>query len=245
MTFFYPYVKSKFDENDPYFELKYSLRSLEKYFNGEIDIVIVGHKPDWLINVDWIPYADTMDAYSNKLNKLLLCSSVYNDFIWMHDDVFLLNNTTLEDFTTIRYNKKFDADEFTGSPLDNYLENDFKKLQEFNLTEYNYLTHLPKYIQGDKFIKCVKEMNLIKHKSVAYENLYYNYIQNEEKGIKEENQRNHIVNDIQIIKFSSNDSGIIQEDIIGKKFLNVNDKGLAKVKSYLTKEFNKKSKYEK
>lgn len=74
-------------------EIRFSLRSLEKYFNfGKV--FIVGEMPEWMQGVTNIPCDD---KFKNKLQnaraKYLTaanCSQISNNFILMNDDFFFL-----------------------------------------------------------------------------------------------------------------------------------------------------------
>lgn len=80
-------------------ELRFCLRSIEKYLTGYGDIFIVGEKPDWLQNVIHIPYPDygdkIWDKERNIFEKIIrACNSplVTDDFLFMNDDHFLLQD---------------------------------------------------------------------------------------------------------------------------------------------------------
>lgn len=80
-------------------ELRYCLRSIEKHLTGYGDIFIVGEKPDWLRNVIHIPCPDygdkTYDKEHNIYCKIMAACAddrVTDDFLFMNDDHFLLQN---------------------------------------------------------------------------------------------------------------------------------------------------------
>lgn len=53
-------------------ELRYSLRSIEKYCKNYGRIIVVGRKPEWLTNVEFIPCDDNMgSAHKNMMKKIL------------------------------------------------------------------------------------------------------------------------------------------------------------------------------
>lgn len=81
---------SHWDDN----ELRYSLRSIEKFLTGYDDIYIVGHCPHWVRNVLVLPFSDTPDRkeYSIASKVLVACGTkqISNNFIYMADDYVLL-----------------------------------------------------------------------------------------------------------------------------------------------------------
>ena len=87
---------SGWDEN----ELRYSLRSVEKYGRNVDKIVIAGDKPAWLTNVTHSPIGDPYPLrYNNTWHKMkMLCHNINEPFCLMNDDFFLTAET---DFNAI------------------------------------------------------------------------------------------------------------------------------------------------
>ena len=83
-------------------ELRFSLRSIEKYLSNVANVVIVGNNPEGFKNFDHIPAKDpNMVPDTNIFNKLLLaCESdkVTEDFLFVNDDHFLLDHFNAADF---------------------------------------------------------------------------------------------------------------------------------------------------
>lgn len=90
MMFLYPLGSgSRWNNN----EIRYSLRSLEKYIQVPFDVTIVGLKPSWLTNVQHIPFVEMPgdNALVNQAKKLWVAMHyVPNQFIWMNDDFYVL-----------------------------------------------------------------------------------------------------------------------------------------------------------
>lgn len=78
-------------------ELRYCLRSVERYLKCYGDIFIIGKAPVWLQNVTVIPATDNDKIYykeRNIFNKIMLACQderVSEDFLFMNDDHFLLS----------------------------------------------------------------------------------------------------------------------------------------------------------
>lgn len=93
MNIMYPIGKnSKWGD---YWELKMSLRSVEKFvdMNRPFErICIVGHKPDWIKGIDHIPFEDKyVFKDANMIAKILrACYEIKGEFIRMSDDMIFL-----------------------------------------------------------------------------------------------------------------------------------------------------------
>lgn len=77
-------------------ELRYSLRSVEQHLVGFRNVVIVGERPDWLTNVIHIPCPDLgrtrPEHIYRKILKACQSSEVSDDFLFMNDDFFYLQD---------------------------------------------------------------------------------------------------------------------------------------------------------
>lgn len=77
-------------ENDSE-ELRYSLRSLKNIPHQKV--VIVGEKPEWVTNVDFIPVSQTKTKHQNwsmNLSAAVRSDRISDDFIMMNDDFFFM-----------------------------------------------------------------------------------------------------------------------------------------------------------
>src|SRR6188768_41768 len=92
MVIVYP-LKSQSD----YSELKYSLRSIERFYRGN-EVVIIGSKlPDWIDNVTWIMVEDIPNRKQLTIKYKILAALEYTDEIYfMNDDVYLLEPPTFK-----------------------------------------------------------------------------------------------------------------------------------------------------
>lgn len=82
-------------------ELRYSLRSIEKYLTGYDQVYIVGERPEWLKTILHIPFADLPKRKEiNIRNKILAAcdaKDVSEHFIFFNDDHFLLKTLDVAD----------------------------------------------------------------------------------------------------------------------------------------------------
>ena len=79
-------------ENEINIELPYSLRSIEKYLSSYINkIFIVGYKPTWIKNVEYIKTVQGSNKWKNSTNNVIQAcksNSISDNFILMNDDFF-------------------------------------------------------------------------------------------------------------------------------------------------------------
>lgn len=82
-----------------YQDLRYALRSVEKYGNFDGEVVIVGEKPAWIKNVTHLKLTDDPNEWYKERNiyrKILKSFEVVGDnFIFMNDDHVLLKDVAL------------------------------------------------------------------------------------------------------------------------------------------------------
>ncbi len=192
--FVYPYKIP----SDPRFgwELVYSLRSLYQYYDDPFDITIIGEIPKW-INTREVRCIQLENSdpelfprvQSRTNEKILVAADIYPDMVIMHDDYYLIDVCTQEDFKTIRYLS--DDMFYDWSPEEDKRLNQFqkrlrytsKRLQELNKPFIrNFATHSPFYYQSDKLKELQKVFPLVKEYSQeapVLEVAYYNYFSDE------------------------------------------------------------------
>lgn len=156
---------SKWENN----ELRYSLRSIEKYVRNVGEIYIVGLKPNWLKNVIHVPFNDVHNGNprlrnQNILQKILhtiLEYPISENFVFTNDDIF--------------FNREFSADKipyFSDMNIDDYLQSKphlnriYKSavlrtkalLLEHNKTLYHYDIHAPIIYNKQRFFEIFKDI---------------------------------------------------------------------------------------
>lgn len=149
---------SRWDNN----ELRYCLRSVQKYVKDVGEIIIIGVKPKWIKNVVHIPCDDDLDPEAkekNILKKVLLaCDLLDGDFMFMNDDHFLLSPVTLP------YPSYFDfqlPQKLIGRTLKGrYYKaqvNTIKALTAKSLPLKNFDIHVPMIYNRDLFRKAMAQ----------------------------------------------------------------------------------------
>lgn len=78
---------------EDYTELKYSLRSVEKWAG---EIIIVGEEiPEWIKNITWIRIKDIPGRKQLSIRKKIISALEYKpEFLFLSDDVYLLEKPT-------------------------------------------------------------------------------------------------------------------------------------------------------
>lgn len=183
----------KEDENNE--DLKYSLRSIAKYY-PENKVWIVGYKPSWVKNVEYLPVKQSKDKWKNSMTNILTackCKDISDDFILMNDDFFMIKplipiemiaNTTLGLLSsTINKNKEL------KSPWYDAFQQVYDLLKDLNIPEpyYDFEAHLPLQINKKKFIKVInlpKVQEFMKTSKVLHKRTLYKNFDKPEKMIK-------------------------------------------------------------
>lgn len=142
-------------------ELRFSLRSVEKHLSGFDKVWIIGECPDWLQNVNHIPYPDEpLRPFDynimKKVSRAIEESKLTEDFLFFNDDHFL--------------NSSFVASEFPyyySDTLDNYCaqrgndgygrraKNTLKHLKEKGLPTKHFDVHSPIIYNKSLFLSSV------------------------------------------------------------------------------------------
>lgn len=79
-------------ESEPNHDLRYSLRSLEKYGGEYGTVFVIGHCPKWLKNVVHIPIEQCSDKHISvrqNIRKICDCDFISEEFILFNDDFIL------------------------------------------------------------------------------------------------------------------------------------------------------------
>lgn len=178
------YIVKKSEVNN---ELRYSLRSIAKFIPNA-NIWIVGYKPTWVKNVNYLPTEQTGDKWKNSIHNIIAaceCPDISEDFILMNDDFFAIRPID---------NLEKSIDVSLGLLSDSIVKHEKKSsnwhkafkfvdelLKDLNVQGpyYDYETHMPLKINKEKYLIV---MNLIKvkefmktdkilHKRTLYKNI--------------------------------------------------------------------------
>lgn len=138
-------------------ELRYSLRSLEMFVTGIRNIYIVGHKPRWMNNENFIPFGDHFKCKERNimLKMAAVCGlpQLSENFLHIHDDHFCLAPCEAENIPN--YAGGSLARLFGGIKKNNHWRdavlNSYNALQKNGLPVKNYDLHFPMIINKTIF----------------------------------------------------------------------------------------------
>lgn len=229
---------SKWEDN----ELRHSLRSIEMYFKGEYDEVVIlsERMPDW-INREEVTFI-MAPKYVPALKAAVKRAGKGGDILWMNDDIMALDDFTWESLVNPMHYmgamKKKKAEKMSQHP-----DNGWKRrlgeimldLFERNYTTYKFSTHTPYWYQADKLEKMLERYGELGYK-VAIENAYFNTYFEELGGGKNFKDKFRAAKDNKRIPLNQ------QERF---KFLNLTDHGLGPwMKGFVRGRFPHKSRFE-
>jgi len=230
-------------------ELKYCLRSIEKYCT-DYNVVLVGNIPDWIKdNKLYIIRANDMtnipsQNIANKLIKYCHNFHVEKDFVLFNDDYVLTKEFDLTAVNCFYHkelayhiNKSFG----TENEYIEYLMNTYKHLVDYKFTTFNYDIHYPSKM-NTRLFKILYE-SIEWHKKMLVKSTYFNTFRNMTAIEKADVKINKPVSKIELLSlikntncFSYGDNGLDGN----KMYLNSTT-----LIDYLEDNFPYKSKFEK
>lgn len=169
-------------------DLRYSLRSVAKFVQYD-KIWIVGYKPRWVKDVEYIKVTQGPDKWQNSVNNIIAaCQSedISDDFVLMNDDFFAIKpvedleascNVALGTLTDkIEEYKKYRSGWF------NAFRQARELLQQMKIPEpyYDYESHSPIIINKKNFLSFIHRPEIqtfmrtakVLHKRSVYKNIY-------------------------------------------------------------------------
>ncbi len=171
-------------------DLRYSLRSVAKFVPHD-KIWIIGYKPSWVTNVEYIPVAQNLGSkWKNSVNNIIQacqCDNISDNFILMNDDFFAIKpienleesvNLSLGDMSNIvSKHKKKKVDSNWGKAFV-YIDQLLESLG-VERPYCNYETHTPMMINKKKYleamnlpeVKAFMKTSKVLHKRSLYGNL--------------------------------------------------------------------------
>jgi hypothetical protein len=164
-------------------ELRYSLRSVDKFMGGIRHVYVVGHKPDFIHNVIHIPAEDPYPLPAGKdrniIRKMIIACGIegISDEIVFFDDDFILCDLcwaprlphyydgTLQDY----------ADRCTTMYKET-LNNTISALRTYGADKRNFNLHCPWRVDKKLFPSVMAGFNFNQHNGLAIQSIYYNMI---------------------------------------------------------------------
>lgn len=144
-------------------EIRWSVRSVEKFFRGKAAITIVGDRPPWYTgHLIHKPRIKTRPAHgfrdtASKIHTICLHPEIRDKFVWMMDDVYLMKPVSLQELEQPR------AVGYSKSRKNLWLRikgDTMAELVSRGLPTHDYATHLPHVVEKEKLKTLVGMYNL-------------------------------------------------------------------------------------
>ena len=166
-------------------ELQLSIRSVQRNFDGDPQITVVGTKPSWYTG-HFIPLAPNQkcrEAMSrrpfrdtqNKLNHCLHSPEIDEKFVWMMDDVYLMKQTRIEDLQVPRHDPWYRVNMKTV--WHQLIRITFAELAKHGKSNLQYGTHLPHVFEKSKLSEMFAKYDYPRQ-LLLFEILYGNHVHN-------------------------------------------------------------------
>lgn len=164
-------------------ELKFSLRSVTKNFRGiNFNIFVVGDLPDWAsdkvihIPCEYTGKTPRIDIL-HKHAAVAACEQVDEEYIWMNDDIYLVNPVQYSDLCLPVASGNL-ASDIRRMPRQTVWGRDneatLELLRSEKLPVFNYGVHVPHRYEKQKVALLVKKYGMTKQ-PIVLEQIYYNY----------------------------------------------------------------------
>lgn len=133
-------------------ELRFSLRSLEKHCKDVDRVWIVGNKPAFLKNVEYLWVEDKYKWYTNAFmkTKAAIDAGISDEFLLMNDDFFMLDDFTAKDYPY------YHRGDMPATPINDYqkiIVNTRNFLASIDKPIKHYGVHCPIRIKGELYNK--------------------------------------------------------------------------------------------
>lgn len=237
-----------FGEKAQGIELLMAVRSIEKNFKEDFQLVIVGDKPEWLSDEAIFIHAPNIskNAGIDTLNKIKLAIAddrVSDHFIMTYDDIYFNSPVMLADIQILVAYGMLSRPDDLKTVFHKCKNRTINSLEYHGFPKYNYDTHTPYYFEKEKLVQLLEYFQEFNNEeSLLLSSMYFNCNYSEFTPLMIDNVRGNYL----LRMISENpDHQVFEKYIVGKKFLNNTIKGYNKVLvDYLNKNFPEKSKFE-
>lgn len=158
-------------------EIRFSIRSIETFYDGKAKVTIVGDRPPWfqghVISQRRIGRHTPNRAFRDMLAKMWTIAThaeIDSDFVWMMDDIYFLKPVTFDDLATPRAEPWRES---TKNSWQNRKTNTMRALQQVGHTTHDYATHLPHHAEKQKLREIFERFALAQN-TMLWEVLYGN-----------------------------------------------------------------------
>jgi len=137
-------------------EIRWSMRSVQKNFQGQASFLVIGDRPPWYSG----PFIDCprirrgrgfrrgLHDVLHKMGRLSEHPDVEDEFVWMMDDVFMLKPTTIYEIMMPRAGREIRPNR--GNGWQSVKTDTANRLKEEGFPAMDYATHLPHFVQKKK-----------------------------------------------------------------------------------------------
>lgn len=231
---------SKWSDN----EIRFSLRSVEKYLKGFRNIYVVGECPAFLQNVIHIPATDEFDPAVNadgnmilKILKACALPDLSDDFLFMNDDfVFMKPVVASEIKWMYKGDMKDRPESFWKEQFYRHrLRRTYETLRDLGETTLQYDYHAPMRMNKHSFREVMEHFDFTEGIGLTFRSLYGNVMKLPAERLTD--QKRTVYKHYRL--------GELQEYLNPATFLGYNDMGLSKtLKHFLISIFPDKSSFE-
>lgn len=226
---------SKWDNN----ELRYALRSMEKYFLSLGKVYVVSKTlPEWVTNVIHLEQGDPLpkNKDGNIINKILRAcreDGLSENFLFWSDDQVLLKPIFGCELGPVA--NRGNIASYGGSRWRDRMKHTAEILKSRGHSQYHFDSHVPQLLNKHKFLEVMESYDFENGLGYCVNTLYFNSI-NAEPQFYQEQVKASIENKC---------CGGIERKIAGKTWLGYNDRGLENgIKEFLAKRFTTPSSFE-
>lgn len=256
ITVLIPYLKSEAAGE----ELKYALRSWEKNFKEEINVVVIGDKEDWfspeVMHIPHEPHKIKEDCgcpnpslirnpqadVAHKIFTAIASGVIKGDFILSNDDIFLLGETHMSDVAFLKAFGKLDKGGKEGGLYNQNTRRTAKVLENSDLPTHRYGTHTPMLINADKLVDVIEKYDALE-KGLLLTSLYFNEVYPDARPVQVDGT---IKDPILASVYRPNvEDQILKSIFANRKFMNCDAKGWKSIEKPLNIHFPDKSRFEK
>jgi hypothetical protein len=144
-------------------EIRFSVRSVETFFQGAVKCTIVGDRPPWytghVIPQARIPMTSN-HGFRDMLAKMWTMAThaeIDSDFIWMMDDIYFLKPVTWDDLEMAR---AYPWREDQSNSWQRRKSNTMRALRDRGRSNHDYATHLPHTVEKAKLRQVYEDFDL-------------------------------------------------------------------------------------
>jgi len=140
-----------------FIDLKYCLRSIDKYVKGYENIIIIGEKPKGIKGIGVLPFHETFSEVHKDRNILgkiqyaCIQDRITEDFVFMNDDHIFTKETDITNYPFYHKGELTEALNSTGT-YKLTMRHTLEYLQDNAKSTFNYDTHCPIIYNKQKFL---------------------------------------------------------------------------------------------